>query len=67
MLIQIRIACLQVMSLLVETRHIFYRSINALQATANLVPLNARRVAVKFDFFRIAGLVGALALLFLLL
>lgn len=27
------------------------------QATANLVPLNARRVAVKFDFFRIAGLI----------
>ncbi|XP_061980773.1 probable plastid-lipid-associated protein 4, chloroplastic isoform X5 [Populus nigra] len=26
------------------------------QATANLVPLNTRRVAVKFDFFRIAGL-----------
>ncbi|RVW79794.1 putative plastid-lipid-associated protein 4, chloroplastic [Vitis vinifera] len=28
-----------------------------LQVTANLVPLNARRVAVKFDFFRIAGLI----------
>ncbi|XP_011007961.1 PREDICTED: probable plastid-lipid-associated protein 4, chloroplastic isoform X4 [Populus euphratica] len=27
------------------------------QATANLVPLNTRRVAVKFDFFRIAGLI----------
>ncbi|XP_021286181.1 probable plastid-lipid-associated protein 4, chloroplastic isoform X2 [Herrania umbratica] len=27
------------------------------QATANLVPLNARRVAVKFDYFRIAGLI----------
>ncbi|CAK7357017.1 unnamed protein product [Dovyalis caffra] len=27
------------------------------QVTANLVPLNARRVAVKFDFFRIAGLI----------
>ncbi|KAK4757514.1 hypothetical protein SAY87_018815 [Trapa incisa] len=27
------------------------------QATANLVPLNARRVAVKFDFFKIAGLI----------
>jgi hypothetical protein len=32
-----------------------------LQATANLVPLNTRRVAVKFDFFRIAGLVCILA------
>jgi hypothetical protein len=28
------------------------------QITANLVPLNSRRVAVKFDFFRIASLVG---------
>uniref|UniRef100_A0A5B7B7K7 Plastid lipid-associated protein/fibrillin conserved domain-containing protein n=1 Tax=Davidia involucrata TaxID=16924 RepID=A0A5B7B7K7_DAVIN len=28
------------------------------QATANLVPLNARRVAVKFDAFKIAGVVG---------
>ncbi|XP_030459205.1 probable plastid-lipid-associated protein 4, chloroplastic isoform X2 [Syzygium oleosum] len=28
------------------------------QVTANLVPLNARRVAVKFDFFRIAGLIS---------
>ncbi|KAL5789830.1 hypothetical protein ACOSQ2_004718 [Xanthoceras sorbifolium] len=27
------------------------------QVTANLVPLNARRVAVKFDYFRIAGLI----------
>ncbi|OMO92083.1 hypothetical protein COLO4_17881 [Corchorus olitorius] len=27
------------------------------QATANLVPLNARRVAVKFDYFKIAGLI----------
>ncbi|XP_019243555.1 PREDICTED: probable plastid-lipid-associated protein 4, chloroplastic isoform X2 [Nicotiana attenuata] len=27
------------------------------QATANLVPLNERRVAVKFDSFKIAGLV----------
>lgn len=27
------------------------------QATANLVPLNARRVAVKFDSFKIAGLI----------
>ncbi|KAG6780251.1 hypothetical protein POTOM_013105 [Populus tomentosa] len=27
------------------------------QATANLVPLNTRRVAVKFDLFRIAGLI----------
>ncbi|GLT96920.1 hypothetical protein SLE2022_145110 [Rubroshorea leprosula] len=27
------------------------------QITANLVPLNARRVAVKFDYFRIAGLI----------
>ncbi|XAR49402.1 hypothetical protein NMG60_11032594 [Bertholletia excelsa] len=27
------------------------------QATANLVPLNARRVAVKFDNFKIAGLI----------
>ncbi|KAK9287258.1 hypothetical protein L1049_015671 [Liquidambar formosana] len=27
------------------------------QVTANLVPLNARRVAVKFDFFKIAGLI----------
>lgn len=27
------------------------------QITANLVPLNSRRVAVKFDFFRIAGLI----------
>ncbi|XP_020534637.1 probable plastid-lipid-associated protein 4, chloroplastic isoform X2 [Jatropha curcas] len=27
------------------------------QVTANLVPINARRVAVKFDFFRIAGLI----------
>ncbi|KDO41512.1 hypothetical protein CISIN_1g0261943mg, partial [Citrus sinensis] len=27
------------------------------QATANLVPLNSKRVAVKFDYFRIAGLV----------
>ncbi|KAJ8572588.1 hypothetical protein K7X08_009099 [Anisodus acutangulus] len=27
------------------------------QATANLVPLNAWRVAVKFDAFKIAGLV----------
>ncbi|KAF2293768.1 hypothetical protein GH714_004555 [Hevea brasiliensis] len=27
------------------------------QVTANLVPLNSRRVAVKFDFFRIAGLI----------
>ena len=34
-----------------------------LQVTANLVPLNARRVAVKFDFFRIAGLVGDILLL----
>ena len=29
-----------------------------LQATANLVPLNSRRVLVKFDFFKIASLVG---------
>ncbi|XP_050209851.1 probable plastid-lipid-associated protein 4, chloroplastic [Mercurialis annua] len=28
------------------------------QVTANLVPLNARKVAVKFDFFRIAGLIS---------
>ncbi|KAL5157005.1 Patatin-like phospholipase domain-containing protein 4 [Glycine soja] len=28
-----------------------------LQATANLVPLNSKRVAVKFDFFKIASLV----------
>ncbi|PKI52987.1 hypothetical protein CRG98_026567 [Punica granatum] len=27
------------------------------QATANLVPLNAKKVAVKFDFFRISGLI----------
>ncbi|XVE67349.1 hypothetical protein DITRI_Ditri08aG0153500 [Diplodiscus trichospermus] len=27
------------------------------QATANLVPLNARRVAVKFDYFKVAGLI----------
>nr|ACJ85069.1 unknown [Medicago truncatula]AFK47135.1 unknown [Medicago truncatula] len=27
------------------------------QATANLVPLNSRRVAVKFDFFKIASLI----------
>ncbi|KAK9214504.1 hypothetical protein WN944_006497 [Citrus x changshan-huyou] len=27
------------------------------QATANLVPLNSERVAVKFDYFRIAGLI----------
>ncbi|KAA8536528.1 hypothetical protein F0562_029006 [Nyssa sinensis] len=27
------------------------------QVTADLTPLNARKVAVKFDFFRIAGLV----------
>ncbi|XVF45740.1 hypothetical protein PTKIN_Ptkin02bG0230700 [Pterospermum kingtungense] len=27
------------------------------QATANLVPINARRVAVKFDYFRIAGVI----------
>ncbi|KAK7302447.1 hypothetical protein RJT34_13337 [Clitoria ternatea] len=27
------------------------------QATANLVPLNTRRVAVKFDFFKIASLI----------
>lgn len=27
------------------------------QATANLVPINARRVAVKFDYFRIVGLI----------
>ncbi|CAK9151187.1 unnamed protein product [Ilex paraguariensis] len=27
------------------------------QATANLIPLNARRVAVKFDAFRIAGVI----------
>ncbi|KAJ4717022.1 Plastid-lipid associated protein PAP / fibrillin family protein [Melia azedarach] len=27
------------------------------QATANLVPLNSRRVAVKFDYFRIAGVI----------
>ncbi|XWS67587.1 hypothetical protein CRYUN_Cryun04dG0018700 [Craigia yunnanensis] len=27
------------------------------QVTANLVPINARRVAVKFDYFRIAGLI----------
>ncbi|XP_039019257.1 probable plastid-lipid-associated protein 4, chloroplastic [Hibiscus syriacus] len=27
------------------------------QATANLVPINPRRVAVKFDYFRIAGLI----------
>lgn len=31
------------------------------QATANLVPLNSKRVAVKFDFFRIAGLVGIIS------
>lgn len=29
-----------------------------LQATANLVPINAKRVAVKFDSFKIAGVVG---------
>ncbi|KAG5625580.1 hypothetical protein H5410_010798 [Solanum commersonii] len=29
-----------------------------LQATANLVPLNARRVAVKFDSFTIASLIS---------
>ncbi|XWS67588.1 hypothetical protein CRYUN_Cryun04dG0018700 [Craigia yunnanensis] len=34
------------------------------QVTANLVPINARRVAVKFDYFRIAGLV-CIILLFL--
>lgn len=28
------------------------------QATANLVPLNERRVAVKFDYFKISGLVA---------
>ncbi|XVE94037.1 hypothetical protein REPUB_Repub01dG0245800 [Reevesia pubescens] len=27
------------------------------QVTANLVPLNPRRVAVKFDYFKIAGLI----------
>ncbi|CAJ2652188.1 unnamed protein product [Trifolium pratense] len=27
------------------------------QATANLVPLNSRKVAVKFDFFKIASLI----------
>ncbi|KAH9751944.1 PAP fibrillin domain-containing protein [Citrus sinensis] len=27
------------------------------KATANLVPLNSKRVAVKFDYFRIAGLI----------
>ncbi|KAL0412729.1 UNVERIFIED_CONTAM: putative plastid-lipid-associated protein 4, chloroplastic [Sesamum radiatum] len=27
------------------------------QATANLVPLNARRVAVKFDAFKIASVI----------
>ncbi|RVW81069.1 putative plastid-lipid-associated protein 4, chloroplastic [Vitis vinifera] len=31
--------------------------VDNLTVTANLVPLNARRVAVKFDFFRIAGLI----------
>nr|POF22453.1 putative plastid-lipid-associated protein 4, chloroplastic [Quercus suber] len=30
---------------------------DAHQVTANLVPLNSRRVAVKFDFFSIAGLI----------
>ncbi|XP_019078777.1 probable plastid-lipid-associated protein 4, chloroplastic isoform X3 [Vitis vinifera] len=33
------------------------QSVLQTQVTANLVPLNARRVAVKFDFFRIAGLI----------
>ncbi|KAA8545537.1 hypothetical protein F0562_020321 [Nyssa sinensis] len=33
------------------------KSILQTQATANLVPLNARRVAVKFDAFKIAGLI----------
>ncbi|MBA0726945.1 hypothetical protein Golax_002735 [Gossypium laxum] len=27
------------------------------KATANLVPINTRRIAVKFDYFRIAGLI----------
>lgn len=27
------------------------------QATANLVPINAKRVAVKFDYFKIAGVI----------
>ncbi|XP_030459207.1 probable plastid-lipid-associated protein 4, chloroplastic isoform X3 [Syzygium oleosum] len=34
------------------------KSVLQTQVTANLVPLNARRVAVKFDFFRIAGLIS---------
>lgn len=29
-----------------------------LQVTADLTPLNTRKVAVKFDFFKIAGLVS---------
>lgn len=29
-----------------------------MQVTANLVPLNARRVAVRFDTFKIAGFVS---------
>ncbi|ESW20485.1 hypothetical protein PHAVU_006G213100 [Phaseolus vulgaris] len=33
------------------------QSILQTQATANLVPLNSRKVAVKFDFFKIANLI----------
>ncbi|CAJ2652187.1 unnamed protein product [Trifolium pratense] len=33
------------------------QSILQTQATANLVPLNSRKVAVKFDFFKIASLI----------
>lgn len=33
-------------------------SILVLQVTADLTPLNAKKVAVKFDFFKIAGLVS---------
>lgn len=35
-----------------------------LQATANLVPLSATRVAVKFDSFKIAGVVSKIFLSF---
>lgn len=31
-----------------------------LQVTADLTPLNSRKVAVKFDFFKIGGLVSSL-------
>lgn len=34
-----------------------------LQVTANLVPLNSRRVAVRFDYFKIFNLVRHLSLI----